>query len=534
MGTTPMKSRGNFAQSDRRRTRQRSPRFLTKFARPVVGALVAAAVVVPSPAQAQSWRIESAFSAQETVTNNVNLAPNDSRRSDWITEMTPSLRISEKGARTSLSAFLSVPVVLYARTGGENNTAYPSADVLGDIKLVDDWLHLEGQVTVTQQYFNPFGSQPLGFDNATQNRVRSDTYRISPYIHDVTPGRINYELRNNNVWSSVSGAPVNTNDFHYTEFTGNASKTDTTIGWQAAFDVNDIAFRNAYTFRTRAVRLGPLYNIDPQLRLTATIGYEADYFQLENFRGAIYGAGFEWRPTLRTSVVGSWEHRFFGPAYQFSFDHRMALSVWKLSVSRNITTTPQQLASLPAGGDLSALLNGLFLSTIPDPVQRQQTIDQFIRDRGLTSTLSSGLNLYSQQILLQESQTASVGLLGKRNTLLLTIYNIRSEPIAESTSPLAALLATSENNRQTGGSLLWSHKLTASVRFDATIERFRTVANAPLEGRTNQTALRLVVSTPLSAKTTMFAGARYQTLSSDVSSDYNEAAAFIGVTHTFR
>ena len=501
----------------------------------MLGALFAAAVAAPSaPAEAQSWRIEPAISAQETVTNNVNLAPNDSRQSDWITELTPSLRITEKGARTSLSGVFSLPVILYARTGNENNTAYPSADVLGDIKLVDDWLHVEGQITIAQQFFNPLGAQPQGFDNATQNRVRSDTYRVSPYIHDVTPGRIQYELRNNNVWSSVSGAPVTTSDFHYTEFTGSASKTDTTIGWQADFDVNDISFTDAYTFRTRIVRLLPLYNVDPQLRLTGRIGYEENYFQLENFHDVIYGAGFEWRPTQRTNVVGFWERRFFGPSYQFSFDHRMALSVWKLSVSRNITTSPQQLANLPAGGDVSQLLNGLFLSTIPDPVERQQTIDQFIRDRGLPSTLSQGLNLYSQQVLLQESQTASVGLLGKRNTVMMTIYNIRTEPVAESASPLSLLLATSENNRQTGASLLWSYNLTESVRADATIERFRTLANAPFEGRTNQTAFRFVVSTPLSAKTTMFAGARYQTLSSDVSPDYNETAAFVGITHTFR
>jgi hypothetical protein len=32
----------------------------------------------------------------------------------------------------------------------------------------------------------------------------------------------------------------------------------------------------------------------------------------------------------------------------------------------------------------------------------------------------------------------------------------------------------------------------------------------------------------------MFAGARYQTLSSDIVTDYNETAAFIGVTHNFR
>ena len=59
-----------------------------------------------------------------------------------------------------------------------------------------------------------------------------------------------------------------------------------------------------------------------------------------------------------------------------------------LRISRNITSYPQQLANLPAGGDVSALLNRLFLTTIPDPTQRQQAIDQFIRDRGLPAVLS--------------------------------------------------------------------------------------------------------------------------------------------------
>jgi uncharacterized protein (PEP-CTERM system associated) len=179
-------------------------------------------------------------------------------------------------------------------------------------------------------------------------------------------------------------------------------------------------------------------------------------------------------------------------------------------------------------------LNNLFLATIPDAALRQQTVDQFIRDRGLPPVLTNALNLYSQQVFLQQSQTASVGLLGTRNTLVLTIFNVRSQPISASGNPLVTPIAFGDNSRQTGVKLLWSHKLTQSVVVDATVERLRTVANAPLEGKTNQTALRIAVSTPLTAKTTLFAGARYQTLSSDIATDYNETAAFIGVTHTFR
>ncbi|MEP6997718.1 MAG: TIGR03016 family PEP-CTERM system-associated outer membrane protein [Betaproteobacteria bacterium] len=529
-----MKSRGSTGAARRPHPAGRWPAFSALSSSATARLLAAALTFAAAPASAQSWHFESSVSVKETATDNVNLQPSETKQSDWVTELRPSLRISEKGARTSLSGLLVVPVLLYVRTGSENSNAYPTADVLGDARLIDDWLHVEGQVLVSQQYFNPFGGQPLGIDNATQNRYRSDTYRISPYVKGVTPDNVTYELRNNDVWTNLSGAPISTSNFHYTQFTGKAAKTETTIGWQAEFDVNDIAVSDGESFRSRVVRLMPLYNVDPQLRLAATVGYEDNHYPPDNPRDAIYGVGFEWRPTPRTKVVGSWEHRFFGPKYLFSFDHRTPLSVWTVRVARDISTYPQQLASLPAGGDVSTLLNGLFLATIPDPAERQRTIDQFILDRSLPSVLSGALNLYSQQVLLQQSQTASVGLVGTRNTVLLTIFNLRSEPITGSGSELTQLFTIGNNSRQTGLSLLWSRNLTPSLVFDATIDRLRTVANAPLEGRTNQTALRLVLSSPLSAKTTLFAGARYQTLSSDVAADYNEAAAFVGVTHVFR
>lgn len=502
---------------------------------PAVAALLSASLALAAgPSPAQSWHLEPAVSVQETLTNNVNLQPNESRRSDWVTELIPSLRFREKGARTSLSGFVSVPVALYARTGSENNNAYPSADILGDIALVDNWLHVEGAVVISQQYFSPFGGQPLGFENATQNRYETDTYRVSPYVKGVTPGNVHYELRNNDVWTNVSNAPVNTSNFHYTRFTGNASSTEGATGWRAEFDVNDSTVNDVDTFRTRLARLIAVYNIDPQVRLSAITGYEDNHFPLDSSSGPIYGAAFEWHPTPRTDVTGSWEHRFFGGAYLFSFDHHTPLSVWRLNFSRNITSFPQQLADLPAGGDVATLLDTLFLTTIPDPTQRQQTVDQFIRDRGLPPVLSGALSLYSQEILLRESQTASVGLLGARNTVILTIFNVRSQPISASGDALTLLVPTADNSRQTGVSLVWSHKLTPSLVLDAIVDRFRTTSNAPLEGTTNQTSLRLAVSTPLSAKTTVFAGARYQTLRSDIATNFNEAAAFIGATHTFK
>jgi hypothetical protein len=42
------------------------------------------------------------------------------------------------------------------------------------------------------------------------------------------------------------------------------------------------------------------------------------------------------------------------------------------------------------------------------------------------------------------------------------------------------------------------------------------------------------VTSPVSARTTVFAGARYQISRSDVAVDYNEAAIFAGLTYTYK
>jgi len=69
---------------------------------------------------------------------------------------------------------------------------------------------------------------------------------------------------------------------------------------------------------------------------------------------------------------------------------------------------------------------------------------------------------------------------------------------------------------------------------DLTIGGSQSKLNAPLNGYTNQGAVRLAVTAPISARTTVFAGARYQIARSDISVDYNEAAIFAGLNYTFK
>lgn len=489
-----------------------------------------------APAAAETWTITPSLATTLTATNNVDLAPSDSRRADLVAEITPSIAVNGTGARASIAGQVSLPVVLYARTGSENNKVYPSGRLLGNLELIDQFFFVEGEVSVSQQFLNPFGAQPPDFANATDNRYRSSAYRVSAWIKGTTPGyNVAYELRNNNVWTDLSSSPIATDNARYTQWLADASNANPgTFGWSAHAESMEIRYNDQRPIEMRLVRLKPIYAPDPGLQLWLNAGYEDNQFTLTENDGPIYGAGFEWRPTPRTSVIGNYEHRFFGGSYLFSFDHRTPLSIWNVRVARDITSYPQQVATIPAGVNVAGVFDGLFLSRFADPAERQRAVDEFIRDRGLPSVLSSPVTLYSQQILLQESATASAGLIGARNSVVFTVFYLRSEPIAGSGNPLPPQFAAGNDNTQTGASAAWSLRVTPSVAFSAIVQGSRTEANAPLDWSTRQGSARFVVSSPLSARTTAFAGARYQVFRSDISSDYDEAAVFVGLNHMFR
>lgn len=488
-------------------------------------------------ALAQSVRYEAGLSLQETWTNNVNLEPTAVRKSDFVTAITPMLTVREAGQHTRLEGFITAPILLYARTGTENDTVLPTGRLFGDVNFLDRAAHVEGEANVSQQFFNPFGAQPPDNGSATSNRYQTVTYRVSPWIQDTTTSGITYELRNNNVWVDLSGAPQTTGDSRYTEFLGRlSSPTERQFGASASYHYTDTTFegQGRDSLRTQVSRLVPFWNADPQLRLEMTAGYETNQGTLSDYSGAVYGVRAEWRPTDRTHVRGSWEHRFFGSSYLGSVEHRTRLSLWKVEVSRDVTTYPQQIANLTAGADVSAYLNQLFVSAYPDAAGRQQAVEQFMRDRGLPQTLTGPVALYTNEIVLQEKQSATMGLFGARNSVFFTVFHVRSEPISAAGVALPPALLSTNDNTQTGGSIAWTSQIAPTVTLSTTGVLLRTEANSPPYYLTNQGSLQVVLARAISARTTVFAGGRYQSLSSDVQFPYNETGVFVGLRYLLR
>jgi uncharacterized protein (PEP-CTERM system associated) len=469
---------------------------------------------------------------EEVLTDNVALAPSGSEQGDLVTVITPGLRVNEKGARASLTGELDLPILLYARTGGQNNTVLPQANLLGQVEALEKFLYIEGAVSVQQTYFNPFGAQPVSLATTTANRYQSDLYRASPYIKGESKGEVKYELRDDNIWTNLSSAPVDVTRAYTNKLLGKLSHDPKPVGWSAEYERTSDKFGDQRALVSELGRLRVPIQLDYQLQVSVSGGYEDNRYTFTNPHGTIYGAGAEWSPSQTMTVKGTWEHRFFGSSYDFSFDERTPLSKWSVKATRNITSYPEQLAALPTGGDVQSILNQVLLSRIPDQGERQSVINQIISGAGLPAFLSSPLSLYAEQVYLQEQQSATAGILGARNELLFTVFRSRTEPIEGAGTPLPPSLAALTNNTQRGANVVLDHALAPSVSFNVNAQYMRTSANAPFTGNTKQRSITGTLVSQLSRKLVVEAGVRYQVLSSDVSSGYREAALFAGLVYS--
>ncbi len=410
----------------------------------------------------------------------------------------------------------------------------PEVGLNGTAELLPRLFFIDGSVQVSQQYFNPFGARPQDLATATSNRYTAQAYSVSPYFKGDASDGLHYGLRDNNTWASANSAPVTTDRSYTNEIVANVTRDPRPFGWSLDYDRSNTKFTMQDPLLTESERAHATWRADAQWELSADAGYEHNDYPLAVYSDTIYGVGAKWHPTDRTNVEAAWEHRFFGGSYHVTFDHHTPLSVWSLRAFRDITTYPQQLATLGAGQDVDTLLNQLFSSRFPDPAQRQTFVDQLIHDRGLPPVLSSALTLYSQQVTLQESVQGTVGLLGARNSVFVTAYRTRSEPITSADISTADLPSFFLNNTQTGANIVWTYKLTPLYLLTTSGDWVRTVDNSDLGGSSYQFTFRSVVSAPLSPVTIVYAGVRYQHLTSNITFGYNETAVLVGINHIFR
>lgn len=410
--------------------------------------------------QRGGWRIAPTLSLQETFTTNGRLTATN-RQGDQITEISPGVNISGQSARLKGYLNFQLQGLVYAQDSDRQDVRR-NLNSQFTLEAVDNWLFVDFNGVIARQSISAFGPQADDHAGRNPNGTETSNYQISPYIRGRLGDWADYQLRYRRGTSHSQTQQIA--DFDTDEWTvflqgGLGAR----LGWNLHASRQTTEYGSQRGHEADRLRGVLSYAIDPQFRLQAIAGSEAnDYLSFNKQRQTTTGFGLDWRPTERTSLAASQERRFFGKGHELNFSHRMRMSAIRYTDSRDVTNLPNQLTTFSLGS-LYDLLDYQLQSAFPDPLTRAQQVMAFLRANGLNADTQVISGFLSNQITLERRQALSLIGYGVRNTLTLTVMQNERQPLGAvgGMAGLADDFNRTQDVRQRGYSLGWSHKLTA-------------------------------------------------------------------------
>jgi uncharacterized protein (PEP-CTERM system associated) len=494
-------------------------------------------------AHAERWTTGASASATETYNHYSGSGqPGDGTTSS----VTGSVSFDGEGARVKLRGTLSATGVFYGGQGASDSFA-PGASVFGYVEAIEKFFYVEATANVTQTYASVFGPQPPGLAVPTANRYTSETYSVSPYIKGVLASRVNYLVRDDNIWSvaqDYGGSSIKPPATYSNNFDAElSSATGGTPGWSAQYTrqyYDPGGGSGAYILQlARAIAS---YRIDPQLDVSARVGYENDRFPAESAignttQGSFYGAGLHWRPSERTDLDGWWEHHYYGSSYNWSLTHRLPNVALAANFTRGLSSYPQLALLIPAGVSVSQFVDAAFTTRIPDPAERARAVQQFLAQSGLPPTLVSPLNVYATTVTLQTTASVSAVWVGALNALDFTVFRSENESVVNQ-SALPEAFSLGVNSVQTGAGVSYTHRLSSFTNCvaAASYSTAKPTGSDEVGGnvRTHNYNLSAALNTQFTPKTNGSVGVLYYIFdTANLGGHQSTLSLYATISHTF-
>jgi uncharacterized protein (PEP-CTERM system associated) len=428
---------------------------------------VALLTLLLAPTCHAELKVTPGVELRETYSDNVRLEANGLARSQFVSDLAPSLSIASDSPRLKLQASVGANVYAYSdrQIEGTNGSAR-QLQANAKASLIDELLFVDGAAAVGRQSISAFGPQATsgnGYSSTNQTEVRS--WHISPYLSHRFGSTAVGELRYVRDAVTTSALGFGHSDSNTVSLSIGSGEGFRRFGWKLAHRRN--ALNDSITHRSNVdtSMLNLSYRLSETLSLTSSGGYDKyDYQALGGVtRGNSYSLGFHWTPSSRTNLEVSAGHQYFGKSYSLNALHRSRGTVWNLAYSTAVTSTRSQFL-LPAALNTAAMLDRLFSSTIADPAARQQAVDAYIRATGLPATLNDSVNYLSNRYMLQKQLLGSFALNTARTTMVLSATASRRTALSVQQSD-SALLGSSlanlnDNTRQTGASASLNYRIS--------------------------------------------------------------------------
>ena len=468
----------------------------------------------------RGWAVNPSIALDLTHTDNVRLQANG--ESDFITRVSPGIRIQGQSARAKANIDFKLQQISYAQSEGRDRLQR-QLNGTGTIELVEDWLFLDMSGRIARQAISAFAAPASGSDSINGNMIETTTYEVSPYIKGRLGSAAKYQLRFGNTQVSASAGPMRDTTIQSIQADLSGTTSFSRLDWGVSSTAQQSSYAGGAKNETDALRGTLTYMVDPQLRFTVIGGEETnDYINFQKQTSSITGWGFNWAPTARTQLAWTQEKRYFGNGHRLNFSHRTPFTAWRLSDTRDVVVRPPQSMSFSMG-TYYELLDQQLQSSIPDDNERARYIEALLQSLQIPPDAQVLGGFMSSRASLNRTQEASFTMTGVRNTVTFSVQRQDRTAVGSGLGIVPDDFSNFGSTiEQKGLNLNWAYKLTPTATFTLMANTSRTTGSGGAAQVTDRDMLTLMMSKKIGARTSASLGVRKTTVSGFV--DYVENA----------
>jgi uncharacterized protein (PEP-CTERM system associated) len=473
--------------------------------------------------------LERRVSVGAMLSDNGNLSATNPR-SEQLLEVSPGVRLLLNGPRARGFLDYSLRGFYYAQdTSGDNLRQALNAS--GTLNAWDNRAFVDISGVIDDQAVSAFSPTSKAFGDI--NRSQTARFRVSPHLSGEWAGLADYELRYS---LETRITDVNTRadlTVQALSLALGSRPQGQTLGWSLSASSQEVDYSLGRTTRADTLRADLIVAITPQLRSTLYVGVEFNDI-LTPARESHNTIGFDvdWRPSNRSRVFVGLEDRYFGNAHNIALEHRTARTVWRLTDTRGVIDSPLQTAQASLGS-IYNLLDNLYASTVPDPIERAQRVNAELRSLGLPANAPVFQNFLSSSSTVQRAQSLSLALVGQRAVVTFALTRNRSSRL-QSLINLGDDFDTNSRIDQQGWSVNLAHRLSPISSVSASLGRQTSEGRGSGPTPANsETFFALGYTTRLAPRTSASLQMRHRRYDNSAVNAFGETSISALLTHRF-
>ena len=342
---------------------------LTRWRRPCASAV---ALLLPATlVYGGEWQVSPLISVAETYTDNVDLAPGDERRDEFITELSPGLSVRGDGRRLDVALDYVMQNYVYGRESERNTTAH-RLQLGSTTEFVRRHFFVDVNGSLTRQAIS---AEDGAFTNRLDSSNATDvaTWSVSPYLIGRLGRRALAELRYQYSDIEYDDADALGGVTRKVSFNAMDSAHADAPSWRVSYSREDIDYDNDTEAKFESIEMVVGWPLAHNVQLLGTFGYEDNVFtQTESEsdpEGSLWLVGLRWLPSENTLLEVEGGERYFGETYSALFTMTRSNLRWEVAYSEeNISVLQQQLERSVFGEDARLLPSRLDFLELSDEV----------------------------------------------------------------------------------------------------------------------------------------------------------------------